>query len=261
MHKAQQGICCPGCPHRAAYVTVKDAVGRGRGKVFCGDAGCPAVGEVHPAATTCPGGMARLLPRYAQAIPGKDEARPKVCVHFIRDEQLVAACGDDGISAPLDHLASEGEIVLPCILASSKGYLDNEGIKRLAELAEQAGAADVTVMDPFDTRGCQDIIRDMAEVPGVHAIIFASPCALLQTAHPAEPAEVDHYSCVGCQRCVQITGCPALSFQPPSAVIDADACSGCDLCADYCRTHVILSPCARMTPEERRAARYAAVRG
>ena len=64
MHKPQTGIACPGCPHRAAFVVVKDAVGRGRGRVFCGDAGCAAVGPLHPAATTCPGGEAALLPRY-----------------------------------------------------------------------------------------------------------------------------------------------------------------------------------------------------
>lgn len=258
MNKAEKGVCCPGCPHRAAYVAVKDAIGRGRGRVFCGDAGCPVVGEVHPAATACPGGMSRLLPRYAQAIPESEGA--SVCAHFIHDEQLARACTGNEAARPLDHLAKEGEVVLLCILASSKAYLEDSAIEQLGEAARAAGAADVTVADPFDTLGCQHIVREMLDVAGVHALVFASPCARLQTARPAEPAEVDRLSCVGCQRCVQITGCPALSFMPPSAAIDADACMGCDLCVDYCRTHVILSPRARMTPQERRANRYEAAR-
>ena len=69
MRNAEPGISCPGCPHRAAYVVVKDAVGRGRGRVFCGNAGCRVVGVMHPAATTCPGGEQALLPRYRQAVP------------------------------------------------------------------------------------------------------------------------------------------------------------------------------------------------
>ena len=85
--------------------------------------------------------------------------------------------------------------------------------------------------------------------------------------HPAattcpggEEALLDRYACVGCHRCKQITGCPALVFAPPAYQIDADACTGCDLCTAYCRTHVIYSPRTRMTPEERAAERLAATR-
>lgn len=257
MHKPEQGTCCPGCPHRAAYVVVKDAIGRGRGKVYCGDAGCRVVGEVHPAATATPGGMAHLLPRYAQPVPEPTDAgapAASICAHFIPDTVFDAEEG----SRVCARLAAEGEHVLLCVMASSRQFLEKDAIEALARRAQELGAAHVAIADPFDTAETGALVQELVQLPGVSCIIFASPCAQLQGSPADGPAEVDRISCVGCQRCVQITGCPALSFQPPAAAIDADACAGCDLCLDYCRTHVMLSPRVRMTPDERRARRYQA---
>ena len=89
--------------------------------------------------------------------------------------------------------------------------------------------------------------------------MFASPCAQLQRGEfQAESVEIDQYACTSCHRCQQITGCPAIAFTPPIFRIDRDACAGCDLCVEYCRTNVIYSPRSRMTPEQRSRARYAA---
>ncbi len=38
---AVRGVSCPGCPHRAAYIACKEAMGRGRWRVISGEAGCP----------------------------------------------------------------------------------------------------------------------------------------------------------------------------------------------------------------------------
>lgn len=256
MRRPQTGIICPGCPHRAAFVVVKDAVGRGRGRVFCGDAGCGAVGTVHPAATTCPGGEAALLPRYRQQVPtGGEEVPAKVCAHFITDRALLA----DSAGEELGNLAGEGETVLLCVLASSASSQTDEAASALAERARELGCADARVLDPFDTLASSSAVFDALETAGAHALVFTSPCAQLMR-DAFEPAEVNAFACVGCQRCLQITGCPALSFQPPTCRIDPDACAGCDLCADYCRTHTILSARQRLSPADRRAARLAELR-
>ena len=257
MHKPQTGIACPGCPHRATFVVVKDAVGRGRGRVFCGDAGCAAVGPLHPAATTCPGGEAALLPRYRQQVPTGDEDTPaRVCAHFVTDRALLA----DDAAGSLDHLAREGETVLLVVLASSKASLAEGALATLADRARALGCADVRALDPFDTLASSGAVFEALDAPGVHALIFVSPCAQLMR-DAFEPAEVNTFACMGCQRCNQITGCPALSFTPPTCTIDADACAGCDLCTDYCRTHTILSARQRLSPAERHAARIAAALG
>ena len=159
MLKPQRGICCAGCPHRAAYVVVKDVIRRGRGHVICGEAGCPAVGHVHPAATACPGGQAELMSMYNKPVPQGTPEEPGsvVCAHFALDADVAA---DDGARFGAEQLAGEGACAILCVMASSK--------------------------------------------------------------------------------------------------VDPDACAGCDLCSDYCRTRVILTPRADMTPAQRHAERLAA---
>ena len=204
MRKPQTGVACAGCPHRAAFVVVKDAVGRGRGRVFCGDAGCSAVGPLHPAATTCPGGEAALMPRYRQAVPAGDEEAPAtVCAHFVPDRALL----DPACAAELDHLAREGATVLLCVLASRRDSQRPEGQASLVARARELGCTDVAVLDPFDTLASSGAVFSALEAPGVHGLVFASPCAQLMVG-AFEPAEVNAFACMGCQRCNQITACP-----------------------------------------------------
>ena len=260
MPRVQRGVACAGCPHRAAYVACKEVVGRTRGRVVCGNAGCPAVGEMHPAATACPGGESELLDRYRQDVPTDgsplDPAVP-VCIHFAHDSELRS---DDALER-FAGLPGEGLATVLAIMASSRVSLTEEGIAQLAETAVALGVADVEVVDPLDqTAACASLARCI-ETPGVHAVIFAAPCATLQGERAPQPVEIDRYACVGCHRCHQITGCPALVFAPPAYQVDADACKGCDLCTAFCRTHVIYSPRTRMSPDERARLRLDAARG
>ena len=258
MNAVEKGIACPGCPHRAAYVVSKEALGRGRGHVICGDAGCAATGPMHPAATACPGGEDALLPRYRQEIPqggSANEPASERCIHFVPDTALAA----DDAAEQLAGLKTEGRTTVLAVLASSRAFLEREAIEDLGERALALGAEDAVVVDPLDTLRSGEVLADMLERPGLHAIVFASPCArLIRADATPEPAEIDRYACVGCHRCKQITGCPALIFEPPFYRIDTDSCAGCDLCTSYCRTRVIYTPRDRMTPEERSSARYAA---
>lgn len=259
MRDPQRGILCAGCPHRAAYIDVKEATRHRRGRVICGNGGCRAIGEVHPAAATCPGGMEALLPRYNKPVPsgGTPEA-PAVpyCIHFASDEEVDAADAQDRFAG----LAAEGAVTVLAVNASGRAYLETDAIERLGRRVLELGATDVAILDPFDTVRSAEVLDAMLERPGVHGAVFASPCAQLQRTSPLEPVEVDRYTCVGCQRCTQITGCPALAFKPPVCQVDEDACAGCDLCSDFCRTQVIYSPRSRMEPAERSAMRYAAAR-
>lgn len=253
---ASQGISCPGCPHRAAYVACREALGRGRGRVICGNAGCENVGFMHPAATTCMGGEDALLDRYKIGIPsGGSASSPAadICIHFIPDTEL------SGGICQLEDLAAEGTVTILAVLASSRDFLTRDAIENLASKTLNHGCLDATIVDPFDSQRCSEVLAALFDRPGVHAVVFAAPCAQLQRGeYEAEPAEIDAYACSSCHRCQQITGCPAIDFAPPVFSINAEACAGCDLCVDYCRTNVIYSPRSRMTPEERSRARYAA---
>ena len=257
-HPIRRGVACPGCPHRAAYVACRETLGRGRARVICGDAGCAAVGSMHPAACTCVGGEEALLDRYKAPVPqGGTPQEPscEACIHFVPD----AALARDDESAELAGLSAEGRVTILAVLASSRAFLTREAIEGLAERALALGCGDAVIVDPFDSQRAAGVLCGALARPGVHAVVFASPCAQIQRGeYEAEPAEIDAYACMSCHRCQQITGCPAISFEPPVFRIDADACAGCDLCVECCRTHVIYSPRSRMTHEQRSRARHAA---
>lgn len=259
MRNPQQGILCAGCPHRAAYLAVKDATRRKRGRVICGNAGCSVIGPVHPAAATCPGGMNELLPRYNQPVPSggtADAPAVALCVHMATDAELAA----DDATERFGALAAEGATTLFAVMASGRDFLTREAIENLGERMLELGADNVAILDPFDIERCAEVLPALLEQPGVHGALFASPCAQLQRGTAAEPVEIDRYTCAGCHRCYQITACPAISFEPPVYRVDPEVCAGCDLCCAYCRTQVIYSPRSRQTPAERAAARYAAAR-
>ncbi len=259
-HACVPGVLCPGCPHRAAYVACKEALGRGRGRVICGNVGCRAVGKMHPAAAVCPDGEDALLDRYKTPVPCSGTADAPACdfcIHLVPDTALDDA--NDQENDGLSGLSTEGRTTILGILASSRAFLTRESIERLAQHALDLGCNDAVIVDPFDSQRSAEVLESLLEREGLHAVVFASPCAQLQRGtYQAEPAEIDEYACMSCHRCQQITGCPAISFTPPVFRISADACAGCDLCVEYCRTHVIYSPRSRMTPEERSRARYAA---
>lgn len=212
---------------------------------------------MHPAATVCPGGDAELLDRYKVEIPRGTSSEPAVdaCVHFVTDTSLASGAEDEH----LEHLACEGRATILAVLASSRGFLTRPSIEQLAGRAIDLGCTDAVIVDPFDSQLSRDVLANALSAPGVHAVVFASPCAQLQHGeYEAEPVEIDEYACSSCHRCQQITGCPAIAFTPPVFRVDPQSCAGCDLCVEYCRTNVIYSPRSRMTPEERSRARYLA---
>ncbi len=260
MKAPEMGICCAGCPHRAAYLACRAALGRGRGRVLCGDAGCAQVGPMHPAATTCPGGEGELLDRYRIETPQRTAAGEPgsvACIHFIPDALLMEPETADALS----DLAGEGISVVLAILASSADFATRPALEGLADRARALGAQDAIAVDPFDAENARSAVCAALAAPGVHAVIFSSPCTRLLDLEPlGGPCEVDPFACIGCHRCKQVTGCPALNFAPPAYRIDADACAGCDLCAAQCRTHVIYSPRARLAIEDRARLRWQSMR-
>ena len=179
MHKVEHGVSCAGCPHRAAYIACKEALGRGKNRVICGNAGCSATGYMHPAATTCTGGEEALLPRYKQEVPNGgtvDQPAVEACIHFALDTEVAT----DDAPRHFAGLAAEGTVTILAVMVSSRAFLGAEAIEELCQhMVEDLRIDDVVAVDPLDTLACTDILRDMLERPGVHAVAFCSPCVQL----------------------------------------------------------------------------------
>jgi indolepyruvate ferredoxin oxidoreductase alpha subunit len=94
------------------------------------------------------------------------------------------------------------------------------------------GVTAVETVDPLNHALAVETVRKIADLPGVKAVIFRSPCVALF--HAPAQAAVDPGKCIGCKKCIREIGCPALSFRDGKAVIDPAQCNGCTLCAQLC---------------------------
>ena len=94
------------------------------------------------------------------------------------------------------------------------------------------GVTAVETVDPLNHPLAVETVRRVADLPGVKAIVFRSPCVALFRA--SSRVTVDPAVCVGCKKCIREIGCPALSISEGKAVVDPGQCNGCTLCAQLC---------------------------
>jgi indolepyruvate ferredoxin oxidoreductase alpha subunit len=103
----------------------------------------------------------------------------------------------------------------------------------LESLCRAVGIKRVTVVDPYDLKECDRVLKEelAAEEPSV--IISRRPCMLLKYVKAKAPLKINADKCRSCKSCMRL-GCPALSMKGGKAVIDATQCVGCGVCAQLC---------------------------
>ncbi|MBR5089430.1 MAG: 4Fe-4S binding protein, partial [Ruminiclostridium sp.] len=94
------------------------------------------------------------------------------------------------------------------------------------------GVKTVETVDPLDLKTAVDTVKRVAAEPGVKAIIFRSPCAVI--IKPKKPAMIDAEKCTNCKRCIKALGCPGIVLRDGHAAIENSLCTGCGLCSQVC---------------------------
>ena len=237
-------VLCAGCPHRASFYAVKQAM-KGRKTVFCGDIGCYTLGNAMPLdmvdTCLCMGaglGIAQSLNRLE---------KDRCCFAFVGDSTFFASALPGVVNA-IYNQAEFTLIVLDNSTTAMTGHQPHPGTGRtmMGEVVEKVsienilrgiGVTAVETVDPLNHTLAVETVRRIADLPGVKAIIFRSPCvALFRT---SAQACVDPDVCIGCKKCIREIGCPALSFRNGKAEVDPAQCNGCTLCAQLCPAHAI----------------------
>ena len=232
-------VLCAGCPHRASFYAVKQAM-KGRKTVFCGDIGCYTLGNAMPLdmVDTCLCMGAGL--GIAQGMYHMEKDR--TCFAFVGDSTFFASALPGVVNAVYNQ-ASFTLVVLDNSTTAMTGHQPHPGTGRTAmgDIVEKIsienilrgiGVAEVVTVDPLDHARAVEAVRKTADLPGVKAIIFRSPCIALSK--PERKASVDAARCIGCKKCIREIGCPALSMAEGKAAIDPGQCTGCGLCAGIC---------------------------
>ena len=232
-------VLCAGCPHRASFYAVKQAM-KGRKTIFCGDIGCYTLGNAMPLdmVDTCLCMGAGL--GIAQGINHLEKDRS--CFAFVGDSTFFASALPGVVNAVYNQ-AEFTLIVLDNSTTAMTGHQPHPGTGRtmMGDIVEKVsienilrgiGVTAVETVDPLNLKAAVEAVRKTADLPGVKAVIFRSPCVALFRS-PAQ-VQIDPAVCVGCKKCIREIGCPALSLREGKAVADPAQCNGCGLCAQLC---------------------------
>jgi indolepyruvate ferredoxin oxidoreductase alpha subunit len=253
---------CAGCPHRATYWSLKNALAMdGRDGIVLGDIGCYTLG-VRPAGfeqvKTCHamGSGAGLANGFGQF------------ERFGLDQPVLTVCGDStfyhaAIPALVNARYNRSNflmLILDNSATAMTGFQPHPGTGRTA-MGPEAPVVDieafckslgtkVQVKNPFDVQDTMDAIYQLLQDrEGVKVLILRQECALVRAKRQKALYKifVDQERCIGqacgCnRRCTRIFKCPGLAWDPATgkARIDEAICTGCGVCADICPQSAIL---------------------
>jgi len=232
-------VMCAGCPHRGLFYTLA------KNKLtVLGDIGCYTLGALAPLnsmdSTICMGASISSLHGFNKAL-GKDSESKTVAV--IGDSTFMHS----GVTSLVDIGYNESNstvIILDNSITGMTGHQHNPttgynikgdpaGKIDLEALCHAVGINRVSVIDPYDLKQCDEVIKRELSAEGPSVIISRRPCALLKYVKHSKSLMVNTDKCRGCKSCMRI-GCPAISMKNGKAHIDETLCVGCGVCTQLC---------------------------
>lgn len=254
---------CPGCPHRATFWAIKNAIAlEGRNGFVCGDIGCYSMGFAAP-------GYYQTRTMHAMGSSAGVASGLGKLGRFGMEQPVVAICGDSTFFHAVMPALANGVyndsnftlIIADNSATAMTGFQPHPGTGQTAtgepativeiEAVCRALGASVTICDPFDLRNAIDtLVEKMGEERGVKVVIMRHMCQLVKAKRkmfPPYKMRVDEARCLadacGCHRlCTRLFGCPGLMVDGATgkAAIDAALCVGCGLCSQICPAHAII---------------------
>ena len=259
---ARGGALCAGCPHRATFWAIKNALKLdGRGGFATGDIGCYTQG-------LGPGGFSVVKTLYCMGGgTGVANGFGKLG-QFGFTQPVLAACGDStffhaAIPALINAVYNNSNFTLVVFDNSATAMTGFQphpgtGITAMGEPARTVSIEaicrsmeiPVEVCDPFDLGNTTATLLDMMAMDsGVRVVIMKRECELVRGRREEPPykVHVDLDKCIseacGCDRlCTRIFLCPGLVWDKETgkARIDEVICTGCGACADICPQDAII---------------------
>ncbi len=253
---------CAGCPHRATYWAIKEALKLdGRDGVMAGDVGCYSMGLLST-------GFSQVKTIHAMGSGiGLASGLGKLGA-FGFDQPVVTICGDStffhaAIPGLVNAVHNQSDLVF--VIVDNAGTAmtgfqphpgvqnDAMGVKRpsisIDELCSSLRVP-VVVVDPYNMEETvRQLLTMLRDGTGVRALICRRECALIRASKGYRPflMHVDKGRCIGgdcgCNRyCTRVFRCPGLSWdrQAGRVVVDEAICTGCGVCADICPKGAIL---------------------
>ena len=233
-------VMCSGCPHRGLFYALK------QNKVFVsGDIGCYTLASQAPLAMMdtclCMGASISGLHGFNTA-RGEEQAHKSVAV--LGDSTFIHS----GITGLIDIAYNKGiskVVILDNSITGMTGHQQNPTtgmtIKNdpttkvdLEALCKAVGIQNVVVVDPYDLKTTEEVVKNELAKDEPSVIISRRPCVLLKTVKAKPPVHVNRDLCKKCGACFRI-GCPSLRKDDGYASVDATQCVGCGQCMHLCK--------------------------
>jgi indolepyruvate ferredoxin oxidoreductase alpha subunit len=254
---------CPGCPHRATYWAIKDALRKTGGDgVVAGDIGCYAMGVF-------PTGFSQIKTVHAMGSGmGVASGLGKLDL-FDFKQPVLAMTGDSTffhavIPALVNAVHSEADVVLVILDnagTAMTGFQPHPGTDKdaagnarpqinIERFCEGLGVP-VTVVDPYDMETTKKTFLDVLANKGkTRVIISRRECALIRAnmqRGPLAKMQIDPEKCLGdacgCNRyCTRVFKCPGIIWdkETKKSRIDEAVCTGCAVCVSVCPQSAIV---------------------
>ena len=252
---------CPGCPHRASFWSIHNALQIDNRKGFvCGDIGCYSL-------AAGASGFDTLKTLHSMGSGTGLASGFGKLASFGMDRPVLAVCGDSTffhavVPALVNAIHNRSDIILIVLDNSGTamtGFQAHPGLKvnamneavpavDIPEVCRAMGVA-VEVRDPFDLEETEKTLLEMMQRRnGVNVLVLRQICALSPEKKGRKRFEVkvNERVCLGetcgCNRlCTRIFKCPGLIWNKGenTARIDEVICAGCGVCASICPAHAI----------------------
>lgn len=232
-------VMCPGCPHRGMFYVLKKLKLN-----VSGDIGCYTLGALAPneSIDTCICMGASIGVAHGMEKARGAEFRKKT-VAILGDSTFIHS----GITGLIDIVYNKGNstvIILDNSITGMTGHQQNpttgftikgEPTRQvdLELLCKAVGVERVTVVDPFDIKEFEKVVKREVEADEPSVIISQRPCALLKYVKFEGTQKINTDKCKKCKMCMKI-GCPAIVDKGDYLEINPTLCVGCKLCNKVC---------------------------
>lgn len=234
---------CPGCPHRGFFYTLS----KNKNYVVTGDIGCYTLGSAAPLSCMdvciCMGGGFTAGMGMAKSF--EQEGVTDKVVFGVMGDSTFFHSGMTGAAEILYNKGNVIPVVLDNRITGMTGHQNNPGTGKnlcgdpapqldVEKILCAYGYENVITVDPQDLSAMKQAVEDAVHSDVPAAIITKRPCLLIKGQKlDKTPCVVDTEKCRGCKKCLSV-GCPAISVQNGTAVIDPTQCVGCTVCAQVC---------------------------
>jgi len=231
---------CPGCPHRATFYAVREALGKD--KVYGGDIGCYMLGAYPPYqlidyVVSMGGGIG-----IGHGISQATNQKPVV---FIGDSTFFHA----GVPSLINLVHQQDDIMIVVMdnyYTAMTGQQPHPGTGfrasgkkskeiKIEELARAAGADQVEVANVYNLKETVKTVKALYQKKGVSVLVAKGECRLaLWKRMKKEGKELPKFEVKEerkeLPKELKELGCPAIQKKAGKVWVDPSLCSGCSLC-------------------------------